>query len=162
MTLDAVVALRKKLRSPINRACLDYWSAKRDGSVLPGRADIDPLEMHGFLLNIVLLDVLRDPLDFRYRLVGGTVRSHLNDNLQGRSMRAIPHQAPPGDIFDSCQRVVETREPRSSEAPYVGPHRGFLVSEDLMLPLASDGREVDMLLLTIDFLTAAVVTATVD
>ena len=145
------MTLHHRLTSPVNRASLDYWTAKCRARWLPGRSDIDPLEMWDFLLNIVLLDVLTDPLDFRYRLIGGIVRYHLNTNLQGRSMRQISYQAPPSIIFGSCQHVVETRDPLSSEIPYVGPHSDYRAADDLILPLASDGWMGDMLLVTIDY-----------
>lgn len=145
------MTLHNRLTSPVNRASFAYWSSKHDGDALPGRANVDPLEMRAFLVNIVLLDVLRDPLDFRYRLIGGVVRHHLSADLRGQSMRQISHQAPPSIIFESCRQVVDSSQPLSSAIPYVGPHKDFRAAEDLILPLASDGRTVDMLLVTIDY-----------
>jgi hypothetical protein len=51
-----------------------YWRSKigAQGSV-PRRSDIDPTELPDLLPNLMLLDVERDPLRFRYRLVGTRV-----------------------------------------------------------------------------------------
>src|SRR5688572_27444072 len=49
----------------------EYWRSKAgaQGSV-PRRRDIDPTELPDLLPNLMLLDVERNPLRFRYRLVG--------------------------------------------------------------------------------------------
>jgi len=48
-----------------------YWRSKAgaQGSV-PRRSDIDPTELPDLLPNLMLVDVERNPLRFRYRLVG--------------------------------------------------------------------------------------------
>lgn len=52
----------------------EYWRSKAgaDGSV-PQRRDIDPTDLPDLLPNLMLVDVERDPLRFRYRLVGTRV-----------------------------------------------------------------------------------------
>jgi hypothetical protein len=52
----------------------EYWRSKAgaDGAV-PRRRDIDPIDLPDLLPNLMLLDVERDPLRFRYRLVGTRV-----------------------------------------------------------------------------------------
>src|SRR3546814_16760855 len=47
-----------------------YWLACRQGRRFPARADLDPLQMRGALGNLPLIEVHRDPLRFRLRLVG--------------------------------------------------------------------------------------------
>ncbi len=69
---------------PSLRSLYDYWRARERPGALPGRRDIDPIEMKFMLGNLILVDVERAPAgqvtDFRYRLIG----SNLVDRLQSR------------------------------------------------------------------------------
>ena len=47
-----------------------YWAGLRHGPKLPGRCDIRPEELKRLLPTVSLIDVRRDPLDFRIRLAG--------------------------------------------------------------------------------------------
>jgi len=139
--------------SPAVRAGLNYWLGRhRADGLPPGRPDIDPVDMPSLLPNVVLIDVRRDPTDFRYRLVGGKVRHHLNANLLGLWMSDIPHQKAPSHLWSKCLEAVDSRSPVLSNTPYIGPHRDFLRAEDLILPLCDDEGRVHMLLVFVDFL----------
>ncbi len=119
---------------------------------MPSRADLDPAEIRTILPCVFLLDVTQDPLDFRYRLIGTKMASHLNRDLTGSWMSELPHQRPPSRIWSACAKVVETRAPLSSDTPYVGKLHEFRKTEDLILPLSADGETVNMLFVTADFL----------
>src|SRR5262249_10124408 len=47
-----------------------YWDAKRAGSSMPRRADIDPMELVRFLPSLMIVDVVADARRYVYRLVG--------------------------------------------------------------------------------------------
>ena len=46
----------------INQQALQYWLEKKGDRPMPGRRDLDPIEMPGLLPHVILLDVLHDPL----------------------------------------------------------------------------------------------------
>ena len=138
--------------SPKTRQALDYWQSKAAGRGMPSRADIDPADMIAFLPNVVLIDVLRDPLDFRYRLTGTLIDEHIGRSVTGWRMSEIAHQKPPSRIWSACERVVRERAPLSSDVPYVGPKRDFVVAEDIIMPLSPDDGAVTMLLVVVDYL----------
>ena len=46
------------------------WQSKRKNAPWPTRGAISPMEMKPYLEHIMLIDVERDPLDFRVRLSG--------------------------------------------------------------------------------------------
>lgn len=127
-----------------------YWLSKKKQETLPGRADIDPLDIPTLLPQVVLLDVRRDPWDFRFRLIGTNIVHHLANDWTGTWMSEIEHMAPPSRIFTSCVEVAETGEPLRSETPYVGPHQNYVRAEDIILPLAADGTTPDMLLVFVE------------
>ena len=141
-----------RLISPVNRASLAYWERKRGLRALPSRGDLEPGEMTAFLPYVFLLDVRHEPLDFRFRLIGTIMDAHMTGNYTGRWMSQIPHQRPPSIIWSSCQQVVETHIPMTSDTPYVGKHKEFKRTEDVIMPLSDDGRLVNMLFVTADFI----------
>ena len=139
------------LKSPINQQSFDYWKQKRGSRRMPARDDIDPSEIAKILPHIFLLDVRAEPLDFRYRLIGTKMDEHMMGAYTGLWMSEIPHQKPPSRIWASCRQVVESRQPLSSDTPYVGKHKEFLTTEDLIMPLSDDGEQVNMLFVTVGF-----------
>ncbi|MBL8805640.1 MAG: PAS domain-containing protein [Rhodospirillales bacterium] len=134
------------------QAAYAYWRTKSATGRLPGRTDIDPGEMVAFLAHVVLLDVLRDPLDFRYRLMGTAVEAHMLRQYTGELMSTIEHQRAPSRIWSDFELVVVRCRPILTDVPYVGPHREFLRVQHVIMPLAADGKQVDMVLSVVDFI----------
>ncbi len=137
------------------RGGFDYWMSKRAGRRMPSRGDITPAEIVELLPYIILIDVTRDPLDFRYRLIGTVIDTHMNQPLTGRWISSIPHQRAPSRIWTACERVLVERTAHSSDIPYIGPMKDFVVSEDILMPLSDDGETVDMIFVVVDYLREA-------
>lgn len=129
------------------RRFIDYWRVQHRGDLLPGRQHIDPIDFPDLLPNIRLIDVVGDPPRFKVRLTGERVSDHFGRSLSGQYL---------DDVFDqfekreSCQAFIATMENRR---PYwnlgvcdLNPEKDFVPFERLVLPLASDGKAVDMLL----------------
>lgn len=160
MTLHSVPAETRKsalftnvpptVRKRVIELGQSYWQSKCDGERLPGRADIDPLDIPHLLPQIILLDVVREPWNFRFRLIGTNIVHHLADDWTGKWMTEIGHMAPPSTIFSSCTQVASTGLPLQSETPYVGPRQDYVGAEDIILPLAKDGHTPDMLLVFVE------------
>ena len=119
---------------------------------MPSRGDIDPAEIAKLLPNVILMDVSHDPLDFRYRLIGTLIDAHMNDPMTGRWLSSIPHQRAPSRIWSACKRVVEEETAHSSDAPYIGPMKDFVIVEDILMPLSDDDEKVDMIFVVVDYL----------
>jgi len=141
-----------ELRGRVVAEGFKFWSGKCRPDRLPSRADFTPAELGNLLPQVVLLDVLREPWDFRFRLIGTGVVLHLSADWTGMRMTEIPHMCPPSKIFSNCQEAALTGEPVHSQTPYVGPHREFLRADDVILPLAKDGKTPDMLLVFVEYL----------
>ena len=141
------------LRSPITRAGYEYWLEKKGDRPFPARADFDPfIEQPKLSRNMVLLDVERDPLDFRYRYIGTTVRENMAAEWTGKRMSEIPIQRAPNPIWQHHLWIVEHRRPRFYRPTYVGPHNGFKFVETAHLPLGQEGGEIGMMMAFVDFL----------
>jgi hypothetical protein len=133
-----------------------YWESKKTPDRIPGRSDFDPLfEIPGLVRFMILKDVQRDPLDFRYRLVGTGLRTHLSADWTGKFMSEVEYQRAPSTIWDYHKQVAETAEPLFIRPNYVGPHKDYLSIESVMLPLAEDHRNVDMIMIFIEFMKQA-------
>ena len=141
-----------ELKSPINQQSLAYWRSKLAGRHMPDRADIDPAEMTAFLPYVFLIGVQTEPLDFQYRLIGTMMDQHMTERYTGRWMSEIPHQRDPSTIWRACQQVVITGQPMTSEVPYVGKHKEFKRTEDVIMPLTAGRDTVETLLVTAAFL----------
>lgn len=132
----------------------DYWlDIHPGGDLLPGRQHFDPAELGGrhpsLLQHLWLVDVEREPLRFRLRLVGSAVymtspfarAGHYIDEFIDPASRTETLQA-------SFTRLVETREPgfRRGRPRLPSAARNARELSRLSLPLAADGRTVDMIL----------------
>lgn len=140
------------LKSPINIRALAYWQEKRGARCMPARGDIDPVEIVDILPHVILFEVERNPPDFYYRLLGTKMDEHMNGSYTGMRMSEIAHQRPPSRIWTCLETVRDSKEPLSSDIPYVGKNKDFLVSEDLIMPLSDDGDQVNMILVTVGFI----------
>jgi len=130
---------------------LDYWESKIVGGRIPSRRDIEPLDIPDLLPQIILLDVVQEPWNFRFRLIGTNVVYHLNQDWTGSWFSQIGHMAAPSRIFTACVNVASSLKPLRNQAPYIGPHANFVTSDDLILPLADDGKTVDKLLVFVEY-----------
>lgn len=127
-----------------------YWRSKMAGSRFPARADVNPVDIPRLMPHVVMVDVKREPeFDFRYRLIGTYVAEHLYNDHTGSWFSELEHQKAPSQIWQNCKTVCETGQPMHANTPYVGPHRGYMQVEDVILPLADDGKTVDTLLVFI-------------
>lgn len=139
------------LQSDRLRQAYAYWDGKRRGRPMPSRRDIDPVEIPSLLSRLMLVDVLRDPLDFRFRLLGTEIVARSHRNYTGLRLSELPGKGPGSVVWNNCEQVVLYRAPFSRTPPYVGPDRYTTTVENLMLPLSEDGETVTMIFQVLEF-----------
>lgn len=122
-----------------------YWERERGDRSLPSRTDIDPAELRFILGYLVLLDVVRDPLRFRIRLQGTELEWWMGGNLTGQGIDQLRTPALRALATKCLTATVESRAPchRIGEEVVGDLPRRY---EALLLPLASDGVNVNMVL----------------
>jgi hypothetical protein len=123
-----------------------YWLGIRPPSLLPGRQHLDPAAIPSLLPCIRLYDVFRDPWRFRYRLVGTELVRYMGRDPTGTWFG--------GDGSDASKSFRDLVLVASGNG--LCYHRGFpvhsaqhkdrLKSERILLPLARNGRDIDMIL----------------
>lgn len=124
---------------------LAYWSSLRQNGRIPGRAQIDPGAFKNHLPHVSLIDVRKDG-DYSLRLAGTGLYGVYGREITGRRLEEV--YAPEAAAYwrVELERVIEKGR------PCVGCHslswRGFSKSSLfwIRLPLASDGRRVDMIM----------------
>jgi len=141
------------LLSPVLRKGLAHWRKLAGDRAMPARRDLDPLDIPQLLPHVMLKDVRRRPMDFRYRLVVSTVGQHSTEDYTGRWMSSIPHQGQASIVWQVCAWVAEKGRPLLLRPPYAGPQNHFMWVEAAVLPLSgSDGKTAEKLLIFLDFL----------
>lgn len=125
-----------------------YRGLAVDRAGLPGVSEIGPHVLRPFLGNLMLLDVIEDGADFRYRLYGAAIALRAGFDWTGKTVRALaelrPHAALPFHAFYAA--VLRRPQPLFTDHR---PHPAVPVGhwQRLILPFSKtgDGR-VDRLL----------------
>jgi hypothetical protein len=129
---------------------LSLWLERREAGRLPARAAFDPLEMRKLLGRIVILDVLSDPLRFRFRLVGTDWVTRFGFDPTNTFVEDFPRVPSRAFIKDIMSKVALERVPLMVRRSVIIDSQFFRYSM-LLLPLASDGDVVDMIMMGFDF-----------
>jgi hypothetical protein len=127
-----------------------YWLGIHPDNGLPGRRQFDPVDLRQYLPRLWLLEVQRTPFRLRYRLAGTRICELAGRELTGLWLdEAHPFVAENPDYLDRLRRVADTGEPswrRGKPKLFLAEKADFTEIENIFLPLAADGRTVDMVL----------------
>jgi hypothetical protein len=132
---------------PLVRRFYEYWGSIAPPGRLPGRQHITPEDISPLLSRLWILDVFRDPLRFRYRLVGTEIVRSLQRELTGVWLdEAQPLAVQDVDVRDRYRFVVDTGQAAWRRGPTMWTHDpNRRVVENCLAPLATDGVTVDMI-----------------
>ena len=124
-----------------------YWASLRQTGRLPGRADIRPEDFKRLLPTVSLIDVIPgERRDYRQRLAGTGLYSVYGREITGRSLADV-YGSKAADYWRSeLDKVVEERRPGVGCHSLSWRGAGHMSLLWLRLPLATDGRNVDMIL----------------
>jgi len=148
MTVSELTAaeFEARLQDPPHRLLYDYWRERTKVGRLPGRGDIDPVEIPSVLRYLILADVSAARETVRFRLVGTEMQQFWGSDFSGKSIEEImtgEYLRYIKGLFLDCARL---------KAPVLGNSRfqwdtgRLLATRRLYLPLAADGKTVDMVL----------------
>lgn len=101
----------------------DFWHRHRQGAAFPGIDVVEPFALKPALGYIMLLDVLDEGWDYRYRVYGSAIAQRYGRDLTGRCTSEIARTAYTGIFYIAGYRaVLARREPLftvSSSPAYV-------------------------------------------
>lgn len=139
-------------RSPLSTdhiALLDYWTGLEAGGRIPSRAAVNPIELPRLLKSIGLIDAVPEiggTFRFRYRLVGTRINhihgSDFTDRWVHEERSGVHGELVEQLYLDAASR----RAPQFSRIRMKYVDNRELEIDRLVMPLASDGENVDMLL----------------
>ena len=121
------------------------WDLRRGGRKFPARADFNPWDLKYIVGNLSLIDVLRDPLRFVFRLHATGNAERIGVDLTGKEVAMMPTAKLAARVRAHYELVVATGAP-------VAQHRDGRFDERdwdyevLVLPLSNDGAAINMLM----------------
>jgi hypothetical protein len=142
-----------RVASPLLRRFHAHWSQKRGERAMPAYRDFDPLDFAWALGKVSLIDVEREPLRFRYRLVGSEHVARLGVDMTGKLVDDFASPAIRRILQASYAQVVEQAHPihRLRWTVVAGLAHHY---EALLLPLSEAPPQVDMVAVCAEYLDA--------
>lgn len=122
-----------------------YWASRRRSGRLPGRASISPEDFKRHLPTISLIDVV-GPGTYRMRLAGTGLYSVYGREITGRTLEEVYNTAAAEYWRVELDKVVAQRRPGVGVHNFAWRGAGHVSILWLRLPLARNGRDVDMIL----------------
>jgi hypothetical protein len=121
-----------------------YLEGKRGTREFAARRDIDPLDFAYVLGNVVLLDVLHEPLRFRYRLVGSVLAAGAGYDLTGSFVEDHPDVQYRAYVAARYVETVTSRRPTGGTYDLL-MDRKLRQYQCLRVPLSDDGETINMI-----------------
>ena len=135
---------------PQIRRFVEYLRKKRGDASYPSRAALDPLDFRYVLGDVVIIEAHHPAVpggawQFRYRLVGAGVVARDGYDLTSKTLEDLPEPEYRERIRATWTEVCETGIPAHylREVVLDGRLRCY---EVVVLPLASNGEDIDMLI----------------
>ena len=135
--------------SPTLQRVHQDWQNRRNGATMPARSSFDVLDLKYILGSLNLVEVLRDPLRFRYRVHGTNCVSLLGYDMTWKFVDDYPDPVYRTRVRRNFASVVESRQPRCDLGKREVVDKRIIRFEALILPLAADGETVDMLMVAL-------------
>jgi hypothetical protein len=123
-----------------------YWASRRRRARLPGRRDIEPMELKRHLPTVSLIDVGAEGPEFRIRLAGTGLYPVFGREITGLQLEQVYPSGEVGYWREQLEGVVRDGRPAAGQHSLAWRGVGRLSVFWLRLPLAADGERVDMIL----------------
>ena len=135
-----------EIRAETLRRLYRDWDRRRAGRAMPARADFDAVDLKYILGHLSLIEVLREPLRFHYRVHATQAAERLGFDMTGKPLDSLPNAEYRALIRIHHESVVRLRRPVPVLRDHLFSDSRCWKCEALSLPLSADGREVDMLM----------------
>jgi hypothetical protein len=123
-----------------------YWASLRRGGALPARRDLQPGAIKRLLPTLSLIDVLREPLDFRMRLAGTGLYDVYGREITGKRLGEVYNTAAADYWRAELSKVVKEKRPSAGVHNLAWRGASHLSILWLRLPLSTGDGEVNMIL----------------
>jgi hypothetical protein len=138
---------------PQHRQMYAYWEQKRGSRRVPRRADIDPTEIPRLLPNLLISEHVTEAgvERWRYRLAGTAVAAAFGRNPTGHYIDELTKGAY-REFIERIHRIVrEEQRALFCASEYTGARDVRMSAKRLLLPVTTDGRQVDQIITLLVF-----------
>src|SRR5580765_1817946 len=115
-----------------------YWQSLRTCSGSPYRKDFRPAAIARLLPWVVLVDVLNNPRDFRFRVVGTKFLTASGQELTGRLIGEVFPPEFRNEVFEGWNAVVENGGPNWATGALWVKDKDFIKWQGVILPLREE------------------------
>lgn len=134
---------------------IGYWRSIHPAGGLPGRQHLDPADIPDLLPNLWLVDVVGSPQRFRVRLTGTAIVSYIGRDFTGLWLDALYPDFENTAAHRQLMTCIAEQRPMICTAKIMSnPEKTYARAQRVHLPLASDGRNPDMILSLTRYLPA--------
>jgi hypothetical protein len=134
-------------KHPQTQTLLDYWNSKRASRSAPSWSDIDLLDLPSSLIpHLVVVDVIADPLNFKYRFWGGWHVQYHGYDQTNKFMSDIEPLAYRSQITNQCVQMLNEPTPILFLQRIPRKSGLWVYSELCRFPLSDDGETVTKIL----------------
>jgi hypothetical protein len=137
--------------NPACRLALRQWRLKCGARPMPTRTDFDPRELKPVLAQLILIDVIDDPPDFRYRLASRVVHDLGDAEPNAPSVLDLAPRQYGQMLWNDLCEMQQTCEPQYVQTSVIGQTGEPLSYRVLRLPLGTDRQTLDMVLVAQDY-----------
>lgn len=139
-----VFAVRRERRMPARAH--QEWTARLNGREFPAPRDFCPEELADFAPNAVLLDFAANPGRPMLRYIGERLRNECDLSGEPVAAREVPPRSLLSRLSEHYGEILASRAPVGFEAEFVGSRGNETLYRGILLPLSSNGRDIDMVL----------------
>lgn len=118
---------------------------------MPGRADIDPIDIPNLLPYVSLIDVEQEPYRMRYRLIGTHITEAIGRDSTGRYFDELYEGRTLEEMVRRFSTVVRANLPARFIVKATFADKEYRHYETIHLPLSDDGKSVNMILAGVEF-----------
>lgn len=133
---------------PASKFVIDFthlWRSMCRGDEIPARSDFPMDVLIPWLGHILIMDVVDQARDFRYRLVGTELVKTSGRDLTGKLISECDYDCDVQSVVSSFRKPVETRQPVFRRGPAVWQSRiDFLTYESVHCPLRGNSDDIAM------------------
>ena len=144
----------ERLKAAQHRKAYDYWEEMLLlKGCLPGRADFDPTRVYKSLPWLNLVDVVETEHGhrFRQRLIGTGLVERFGRDVTGQWYEDCYHPDFLPDHIAPLKELIANRKPTLTRIRFPAKDKKHVIYTRLMLPMASDGKNVDLIVQVMAF-----------
>lgn len=110
---------------------------------MPSRSEIRPEQIHRLLPHVVLIDVEKDPLRFRARLVGTEIVNVIGRDFTGMYFDSFPNI---DKLVNRLKDLLERKRPYLVGDNVQWPEKSFMEYQALALPLSDNDKDINIIM----------------